>query len=116
MSIVTRYVFMVSMDVAAEKEALFNEVYDQEHVPNLLKVPGVRGVTRLRTEPASFILGGQARELTGQGAPRYVAIYEIDSPEVLNSAAWAKAAEQGRWPTEVRPHTSNRHHIVRAVV
>ena len=30
-----KYVFMVSMDVAAEKEALFNEVYDREHIPNL---------------------------------------------------------------------------------
>jgi hypothetical protein len=24
-----------------DKETLFNEVYDTEHVPNLLKVPGV---------------------------------------------------------------------------
>jgi hypothetical protein len=32
------------------------------------------------------------------------------------SAAWAKATEQGRWPTDVRPYTSNRKHIVRAVV
>ena len=38
-----KYVFMVSMDVAAEKEALFNEVYDREHIPNLLAVPGVLG-------------------------------------------------------------------------
>jgi hypothetical protein len=116
MPIATRYVFIVSMDVTPEKEALFNEVYDQEHVPNLLKVPGVRAVTRLRTEPASFILGGRPKELTGEGAPRYVAIYEIDSTEVLTSTAWAKATEQGRWPTDVRPYTSNRQHIVRAVV
>ncbi|MDE2581791.1 MAG: hypothetical protein KGL52_09165 [Rhodospirillales bacterium] len=116
MPVATRYVFIVSMDVSPEKEALFNEVYDQEHVPSLLKVPGVRAVTRLRTEPARFVLGGAAKELTGAGAPRYVAIYEIDSPDVLTSAAWAAASETGRWPAEVRPYTSNRHHIVRAVV
>ncbi len=116
MPVTTRYVFIVSMDVTPEKEALFNEVYDQEHVPMLLKVPGVRAVTRMRTEPARFTLGGQTKELTGEGAPRYVAIYEIDSPDVLMSAAWAEATEQGRWPAEVRPYTSNRHHIVRAVV
>lgn len=116
MPITTRYVFIVSMDVTPEKEALFNEVYDQEHVPNLLKVPGVRAVTRLRTEPARFTIGGQSKELTGEGAPRYVAIYEIDSPDVLTSAAWAEAGERGRWPAEVRPYTNNRHHIVRAVV
>ena len=116
MPVTTGYVFIVSMDVAPEREALFNEVYDREHVPNLLKVPGVRSVTRLRTEPASVSVGGQTQRLTGEGAPTYVAIYEIDSPEVLTSAAWVEAAERGRWPTEVRPHTSNRHHVVRRVV
>ena len=116
MPITTRYVFIVSMDVTPEKEALFNEVYDHEHVPHLLKVPGVRAVTRLRTEPARVTIGGQQKPLTGDGAPRYVAMYEIDSPDVLTSAAWAQAVEQGRWPAEVRPYTSNRHHILRAVV
>jgi hypothetical protein len=116
MPVETRYIFMVSMDVAPEKEALFNEVYDQEHVPLLLKVPGVRAVTRLRTEPASVVIGGQQKPLTGDGAPRYLAIYEIDSPDVLTGAAWAEAVEQGRWPGEVRPYTSNRHHILRAVI
>ncbi len=116
MPVSTTYVFIVSMDVAPEKEALFNDVYDREHVPNLLRVPGVRSVTRLRTEPASFSIGGQTKGLTGEGAPTYMAIYEIDSPDVLISAAWTEAAELGRWPTEVRPHTSNRHHIVRKVV
>ena len=116
MPVSTKYVFIASMDVAPEKEALFNEVYDLEHVPNLLKVPGVRSVTRLRTEPASFRLGGQTKPLTGEGAPRYTAIYEIDSPDVLLSKEWAAAAELGRWPSEVRPYTSNRHHIVRKVM
>ena len=116
MPIATRYIFIASMDVAPEKEALFNEVYDTEHVPNLLKVPGVRGVTRLKTEPASLNIGGEPKPLTGEGWPRYSAIYEIDRPDVLSSAAWAKAVELGRWPKEVRPFTSNRRHIVRKVM
>ena len=36
-----RYLFIASMDVKPEKEALFNEVYDTEHIPLLLRVPGV---------------------------------------------------------------------------
>jgi hypothetical protein len=116
MPLATRYLFIVSMDVAPEKEALFNEVYDTEHVPNLMRVPGVHAVTRLRTAPARFVIGGQPKELTGDGAPQYMAIYEIDSPAVLESPAWAEASEQGRWPSEVRPYTRNRHHIVRAVI
>lgn len=31
--------FTAAMDVDADKEAWFNEVYDSKHVPNLLKVP-----------------------------------------------------------------------------
>lgn len=69
MPITTKYVFIVSMDVAPEKETLFNEVYDREHVTNLLKVPGVRSVTRLRTQPGRFTVSGQTKPLTGEGYP-----------------------------------------------
>ena len=116
MPIATKYLFIVSMDVTKEKEALFNEVYDTEHVPLLLKVPGVRAVTRMKTEPAAFNIAGERKVLDGGGAPTYVAIYEIDSPDVLLSKEWAAAGEKGRWPGEVRPFTTNRHHVVRKVI
>jgi hypothetical protein len=116
MPFATKYIFVASMDVTKEKEALFNEVYDTEHVPLLSKVPGVRGVTRLKTEPAAFNLGGERKPLDGAGQAHYVAIYEIDSPAVLLSKEWAEAGEKGRWPKEVRPYTSNRRHIVRKVM
>ena len=51
MPINSKYLFVASMDVDPDKEALFNEVYDTEHIPNLLKVPGVRAVTRTQGEP-----------------------------------------------------------------
>jgi hypothetical protein len=35
MPIKSKYLFVASMDVDPAKEALFNEVYDTEHVPNL---------------------------------------------------------------------------------
>ena len=63
MSISTRYVLIASMDVTPEAEALFNEVYDTEHVPNLLQVPGVHSVTRMKGEPARFAIAGAVREL-----------------------------------------------------
>jgi hypothetical protein len=85
MPITTKYLFMVSMNVMAEKEALFNEVYDTEHVPLLLKVPGVRAVSRMKTEPAAVTIGGERKVLDGGGEPHYVALYKIDSPDVLLS-------------------------------
>jgi hypothetical protein len=111
MPITSKYLFVVSMDVDPDKEALFNEVYDVEHVPTLLKVPGVRAVSRMAGEPFTVSLGGEERRIAHDG-PRYSALYEIDDPKVLTSSAWAKAVEEGRWPTHVRPFTRNRRHAL----
>jgi len=112
----TRYIFIASMDVAPDKEALFNEVYDKEHIPNLLKVPGVVSVTRFSAETLVLAIGGELKSIVAEGEPRYSALYEIESPGVLKSDAWAKAVEAGRWPAEVRPHTRNRRHVLRKVI
>ena len=111
MPIGSKYLFVASMDVDPAKEDVFNEVYDTEHIPNLMKVPGVRAVARLQGEPFAISLGGEEKRVA-HDEPRYSAIYEIDSPEVLVSPAWAKAVEAGRWPSEVRPHTRNRRHAL----
>jgi hypothetical protein len=116
MPLAKKYLFIVAMDVAKEKEALFNEVYDTEHVPLLARVPGVGHITRLKTEPAAVNIGGERKPLDGGGQASYVAFYEIDSPDVLLSKEWAEAVEMGRWPAEVRPYTTNRSHIVRKVI
>ena len=84
MSITSRYVFLASMDVDPDREALFNEVYDTEHVPNLLQVPGVLAVSRMTGEDFALSIGGQVQQITHQPA-RYLAIYEIESPAVLAS-------------------------------
>jgi len=111
----TRYVFTASMDVEPDKEALFNEVYDTEHIPELLKVPGVLAVTRMTLAPLKMSMGGELKTIVAEGEPKYSAVYELESAEVLTSAAWASAVEKGRWPAQVRPHTRNRRHILRKV-
>ena len=111
MPITSKYLFVASMDVDADKEALFNEVYDTEHVPELLKVPGVRSVVRASGVPFGLNIGGETVRKPHQG-PKFTAIYEVDSPDVLTSAAWAVAVEKGRWAGEVRPFTRNRQHAI----
>jgi hypothetical protein len=115
MPITAPYLFIVSMDVAPDKEALFNEVYD-EHIGFISQVPGVRAVSRWKTEPASSVVGGVVKPIDTTGAPRYIAVYEIDSPDLPASKAWDEASEKGRWAKEVRPHTFNRSHMVRKAV
>ncbi len=48
--------------------------------------------------------------------PKYTAVYEIESPDVLTSEGWAAAVDAGRWPTEVRPYTKNRSHVLREII
>jgi len=113
MPIQTRYLFTAAMDVTPDKEALFHEVYDTEHIPLLLKVPGVVAVARFRAEPLTMVIGGERKTIVVEGEPKFSAVYELESPQVLTSDAWAKAVDQGRWPGQVRPHTSNRRHTLR---
>ena len=110
------YILSISMDVDADKEALFNEVYDTEHIPLLLKVPGIVSAKRCKLEPLAMIIGGEKKTVVMEGEPKYMAIYELESPDVLVSEAWAKAVDSGRWPGEVRPYTRNRRHVLRKLI
>ena len=94
----TNYLYVARMDVAHDKEGTFNEVYDTEHIPAFLKIPGMARATRFRTSNVS--------------QPRYLALYEIESPDVLDSPEWKIARDLGRWPNEVRAHTMNRRHAI----
>ena len=94
----TPYVFWVMMDVERHREALFNELYDNEHVPLLTKLPGCVNVVRYRTETP--------------GQPRYLAAYEVERPDLPMSAPWNDTSDIGRWKPEVRPYTHNKRYIV----
>ena len=112
MPIQSRYLFCAAMDVEPSKDALFHEVYDREHVPLIATVPGVIATARFKREELTMIIGGERKTIVIENEPRYNALYELESPEVLTSEAWAKAVDQGRWPGEVRPFTKNRRHVL----
>ncbi len=79
---------LISMNVAPEHEAEFNDWYNQEHLPALAGVPGVL----------------RARRYRGSGATqRYLAHYHFASPDVRHSAAWKEAADTP-WTNRMRPH------------
>jgi hypothetical protein len=107
-----KFLFVASMNIDQERENLFNEIYDQEHVPSLLRVPGVTSVRRYRSQPGEVLMGGEKRRLFPDDQPKYHAYYEIAGPQVLLSSDWARAVEVGRWPTAVRPYTSMRRHLL----
>jgi hypothetical protein len=112
MSQYSKYLFIASMDVEPEKDALFNQVYNTEHCPLLSRVPGVVSVARFETQPLTMIMGGEARTILVENQPKYHALYQLEGPDVLTSPAWAEAVDSGRWPEQVRPYTQNRRHTL----
>jgi len=93
------YIYFVQMNVPESLDSELNRIYDTEHVPMLSKVPGVHRVTRYRLE--------QSNDSRMQ---KYLAVYEIDAPSVVEGKAWDEASAWGDWATKIRPHTTSRHH------
>jgi hypothetical protein len=75
-----------AMNIAPEVEAEFNEWYDKEHIPALAAVPGVLCARRFR----------------GSGDRRYVALYHLETPDVVESEEW-KRARQSDWTSRLQP-------------
>jgi hypothetical protein len=76
-----------AMNIAPELEAEFNEWYDKEHIPALAAVAGVLAARRFR----------------GTGNRKYVALYHLATPEVVESAEW-KQARRSEWTSRLQPH------------
>ena len=95
------YIYVVQMDIPNEMEEEFNRIYDTQHVPNIIKVPGVHGCVRYKLESADV-----------EGVARYAAVYEIDSPDIPETDGWKAESDKGDWPSKIRPHTSNRSHLI----
>ena len=112
----SRYLLTASMDIEPEREALFNEVYDQEHVPMLMEVSGVLSIARFKTQELTMVIGGERQTIVAENEPKYAAVYEIESPDVLTSEAWGDAVDRGRWPGDVRPYTKNRRHVLHQLI
>ena len=89
-----RYLFMGIMDVDPDKEEEFNRIYNDEHIPLILEVPGVLSATRYKTST--------------EGVPKYLALYEVESPDIPWSKAFRKAADTGEWAPKIRPFTKNK--------
>jgi hypothetical protein len=83
---------MLWTDVDAEHEAEFNRWYDEEHVKRLLSVPG-------------FLSAG--RYVAVKGGPKYLAMYELEEPNVLRTAAFLDEVRYK--PSPWRAKTSGGH-------
>ena len=85
---------LVMMEVAPEHEAEFNRWYDQEHVPERMSIPG-------------FLRARRYRAL--EGGPKYLALYELESPDVLQTDTYKHWTTKGRteWTERMSQHFRN---------
>src|SRR3990172_3375094 len=108
MPLTSKYLFVASMDVDPDRQALLEDVYDTDHIPHIASVAGVRSVTRFKRRDLTLMIGGERKRIKLQNEPRSTVLYEIDDPDVLLSDEWAQQVELGRWSSQVRPFTKNR--------
>lgn len=92
-----RYFYMVTFEIAPEDEREFNEIYDTEHVPNLLEVDGVLDIMRFRDAAPN-----------DKGRLVYSALYVIARPDLPTTPEWKAKSELGRWAPVMRPRMKAR--------
>jgi len=90
------YVLTVRLNTPADHEQLFNDWYNEDHVPALVAVPGVYCARRY---------------IAVEGDPKYLAVYEMADAEATKSAAWEEARNYGR-TAQLRPHLKDLKAIV----
>jgi hypothetical protein len=78
---------MIEVDPAHEEE--FNRWYDEEHLPERLACPG-------------FLSG--RRFVALEGEPKYLALYDLESLDVLQSPEYQKIYPPSEWTTRVSQH------------
>ena len=88
---------LVGMTPGTEVETAFNAWYDTEHFPALARVPGVLSARRYRT---------------GAGGTKYVALYHLASPGVIDSPEWKQASASTPMPQHVRDTITGRLRLV----
>ena len=80
---------LVYSDVAPENDAEYNQWYNEEHIPERLSIPGVLDAARYQAV---------------QGGPRYLAVYELATPEAWHSEEWQKwLREPTPWSRRMSP-------------
>ena len=73
-------------------EADYARWMDEEHLPNLSKVPGVLSARRF---------------IATESTHKYIAVYHMTGPEVCGSPEWLRARETP-WTHSIRPRTRDR--------
>ena len=88
---------MVFVDIDTEQDADFNAWYNQEHVSDLLALPG-------------FLNG--ARYESAKGGPRYLACYELETVDAVKSPEYQEFHRKpSEWTQRIAPSRIGRNYV-----
>jgi hypothetical protein len=86
----------VRLNTPADHEKDFNDWYNEDHIPALVRVPGVYCARRY---------------MAVEGDPKYLALYEMSDGAATKSAEWEQARLYGR-TKQIRPYLKDLQAIV----
>lgn len=89
-----RALLLVMMDVDPDHEADFNRWYEEEHIPERMAIPGFLSARRFEAV---------------EGGPKYLALYELESVDVLESESYRYWYGEGRteWTRRILERARN---------
>ena len=102
----TQFFLVVGHDVPADREEEYNAWYETEHIPAIMQVPGF--VTARRFVAVKSV---PAKASSGSPAPKYLAVYDLESKDALQSEAFAKARNTP-WSDRVRGFITPRLRVI----
>jgi hypothetical protein len=88
---------MITFEIAPEDEAEFNDIYDNDHIPNILKLKGVIEVIRFKDAVPNE-----------KGLLVYSALYLLAQENLHQTPEWKVASDLGRWAPVIRPKVKSR--------
>jgi hypothetical protein len=81
-----RYLLLAFADVPKGREEAFNHWYDEDHIPKICSCPGFLGARRF---------------VAIEGQPRFLAVYELATPDALTSPEFHAARGWGPFANDV---------------
>lgn len=91
------YCMMITFEIAPGDEAEFNDIYDNDHIPTIMKLDGVTEVIRFKdTGPNE------------KGLLVYSAIYFMTKENLHLTPEWKALSDTGRWMPVIRPKVKSR--------
>lgn len=102
---VAPFCMMITFEIAPEDEAEFNDIYDNDHIPNILKLKGVIEIIRFKDAAPNE-----------KGLLVYSAIYLLAQENLYQTPEWKELSDLGRWAPIIRPKVKSRTRRVGPVV